>query len=358
MNNETGSAGITPENSAPDGTDRAPSKKILRSSNTLANRRRTQPEISFSFTREMAENAEQEYFFLSFGKIGAGKTTLHYHLLRYFEQRPDFDGQEVVDDTLPDGQRAAQAQLINNWRSRWAEGVFPESTPKADEVRAIRYSIRPTIGNGKRINITFLEVAGELLTEIVNNDPHQRHQFPPALEALFANNGVKLIIAFVISPTALENETDDKNIEMLFPAFLNYLRGKFPERARTPLMVVLNNPHDALRIARDPAFGVDMKGETEWTPDLLQRFLDEIMPAFMQNFRRWSADRKNKMVTLFSVGRVRSENIEGEETFVIETPANFRHAAAVAKFIYETFTGTRIRHSLLTRLLMWMKVKS
>ncbi|WP_372922582.1 hypothetical protein [Roseovarius sp.] len=346
-----------PFQSVSDGAPKAGQGSILRPGNVIRNIERRSADEEFAFTQEMAEEAEGN-FFLSFGKVGAGKTTLHFHLLRYFEQRPDFEGEELVDPGLSDGQRAAQSQLITNWRNRWSDGTFPSATLRTDEVRALRYSVRPTIGNGPRTNITFLEVAGELLSDLVTDDLDQRQELPGALRALLDNKDVNLIIAFVVAPTALEAEEDGKYPDTLYTAFLNYIRGHHsagPDRTRTPLMIVINNPDEGFRVI--PRLNIDQQGATTWTPEIVEKFLEYVLPSFIQAYRRWPA--KAKKITLFKVGSVKTvPGPDGREIPIIGNPPYYRHAAIVSKFIYETFTGIRIRHPLWKRLLMAMKISS
>lgn len=343
--------------SARDDAPKPAQGSILRPGNVIRNIEQRSGDEEFAFTQEMAEQAEGN-FFLSFGKVGAGKTTLHFHLLRYLEQRPDFEGEEVIDPTLSDGQRAAQSQLITNWRNRWSDGSFPDATLRTDEVRAIRYSIRPTIGRGPRTKITFLEVAGELLSDLVTDDPDQRQDLPGALCALLDNKNVNLIIAFVVAPTALETEEDGKYPDTLYTAFLNYIRGHHsaaPDRTRTPLMIVINNPDEGFRVV--PRLNIDQQGATTWTPEIVEKFLEYVLPSFIQVYRRWPA--KAKKITLFKVGNLKTvPDNNGREITIIGNPPFYRHAAIVSKFMYETFTGIRIRHPLWKRLLMAMKLSS
>lgn len=329
---------------------------ILRRSNVLHNIQRRHDTDEFAFTEEMAREATG-YFFLSFGKVGAGKTTLHFHLLRYLEQHPDFDGEEYVDASLPDGQRAAQSQLINNWRNRWSEGTFPSATRRLDEVRALRYSLRPRIGAGHRINVTFLEVAGELLSEVITEEYDQRQQLPAALKALFDNPDVKLIIAFIVSPTALAQESDGKPPDTLYTAFLNYLRGNHvsePDRRRTPILVVINNPDAGFQTVEDAM--IDRQGANEWTPKIIERFMELFLPSFTQAYRRWPA--QSKLITLFRLGKIKTHVEDGQEISVIANPPDYRHAARIVKFAYETFTGIKVRPPLWRRILRSLKVSS
>lgn len=307
-------------------------------------------EDPMDFTPEMADEAEG-FFFLSFGKRQSGKSTLHYHLLRYIEQHDDFVAMPVVEEEakLPPGVLKAQRQIINKWRGLWSEGRFPAGTELNDNVRAIRYAFRPKEGRYRPIEVTFLEVAGELLETVVSNDGVSREEIPEALDRLFRNSRAGVITAFIVNPTALATETEGVKPDVLYAGFLDYIREHYPRRAAMPLMLVLADPDEALRMVRKI---LPDGGETELTDPLLEGFLRAMLPTFAPKFGSWQAPREQRAIVRFNVGAVQKREIDGYATPIILQPPNFRDTAKIAKFVYETFSGTRIRHSWWRRLLM------
>lgn len=300
-----------------------------------------------SLTAEAAEEARGA-FFLSFGKAGSGKTTLHFQMLRYIEQVGDFEGEEVVGEHLPAGQRVAQAAIMNQWRNMWGDGAFPAGTNAEDEVRAIRYALRPRIGSGPRTEVTFLEVAGELLARVIADDPRDRVDLPEALDRLFRNNNVKLIIAFIVSPRGLQEETDARRPDALYVAFLNFIRERYPERTRTPLLVVVADPNRAFETIKEIVPTTD----TELTPELTGTYLTTFLPSFMQQYVSWKAPPDQKLIARFRVGKVIQRTVDGVPRPYIGQPPYYDDAARITKFMYETFTGITIRHGLLRRIII------
>jgi hypothetical protein len=308
-----------------------------------------------SLSEEAAEQASG-YFFLSFGKANSGKSTLHYHILRYIEQEGDFEGEEVVGDHISPGQAAAQASLMSNWRNLWIEGEFPLPTDAADEVRAIRYALRPKIGNGPRVEVTFLEVAGELISGVMPDDARTPVEIPAALDRLMLNEAVKLIIAFIVSPRALAQEQDEKRPDALYVAFLNLIRKCYPKRSNTPLMVILSDPQEAYELTRKH---VQDTGERSFSDKMVESYLGAYMRSFIQHYVSWKALPEQKVIARFRVGKiVESKTSDGGVRRLIGQPAYFDDAARITKFMYETFTGVRIRHGIFRRILIALGVAS
>jgi hypothetical protein len=300
-----------------------------------------------SLTAEAAEEASGA-FFLSFGKAGSGKTTLHFHMLRYIEQVGDFEGEDVVGEHLPEGQRVAQATIMSHWRNIWVDGSFPASTNAEDEVRAIRYSLRPKIGNGPRTEVTFLEVAGELLARVIADDPRDRVDLPDALDRLFRNKNIKLIIAFIVSPRGLKEETDARRPDALYVAFLNLIRERYPDRLRTPLMIILTDPGQALETIKE----IVPTNETDLTVSLTEQYLKIFLPSFTQQYAAWKAPEHLKLIARFRVGKVLQKSVEGVPRPYIVHPPFYDDAARITKFMYETFTGITIRHGIFRRIMI------
>jgi hypothetical protein len=306
-----------------------------------------------SLTAEAAEEARGA-FFLSFGKAGSGKTTLHFHMLRYIEQAGDFEGEEVVGEHLPEGQRVAQAAIMNQWRNMWLDGNFPAGTNAEDEVRAIRYSLRPRIGSGPKTEVTFLEVAGELLARVIADDPRDRVDLPEALDRLFRNKEVKLIVAFIVSPRGLQEEADARRPDALYVAFLNFIRERYPDRIRTPLLVVVADPHRAFETIKE----IVPTGDTELTTTLTEQYLTTFLPSFMQQYVTWKAPAHQKLIARFRVGKVMKRSVDGDPRLYIGHPPYYDDAARITKFMYETFNGITIRHNFLRRVLIAIGLSS
>ncbi|MGB0505233.1 MAG: hypothetical protein ACPGGK_03470 [Pikeienuella sp.] len=301
------------------------------------------------FTSDMAEDAEGN-FFLSFGKTGSGKSTLHFHLLRYVDSQDDFDGTEIVDSKIPVAQRNAQAKIINQWRTLWISGDFPSATAGPDMVRALRYQIRPRIGRHPPLNMTFLEVAGEHFERLLVEDDAGAVEFPSALDRLFRNPNARIVIAFIVSPNGIATDTDGKQPNALYPAFLNFIRTHYPERSRTPLITVVTDPDQALDLLKDNE--LVGRSETKLTGPLVELFLGKYMGSFAQHYKSWAADPAHKRIAIFKIGKMGTKVGEnGKPTAYVIDPPNYDNIARITKWTYETFTGVRIKASFWRRML-------
>jgi hypothetical protein len=152
----------------------------------------------------------------------------------------------------------------------------------------------------------------------------------------------------MVSPRKLQTEVDGIVPDNLYDEFLNYIRGNYPNRTQTPLMLIINEPEQALDICRKlPGYN----GQSAMNLELTQEFLTTYFPTFIQNYRQWTAQAK--MITLFSVGKIirKMDPDTGLEEMLISHPPNFIHSARIMKFIYETFTGVPVRYSWVKRLL-------
>lgn len=293
---------------------------------------------SASFTSEMAANAKGNFIF-SFGDAGSGKSSFHFHLIRYIEQGNDFDSIEVVPRRhgVPNFQAAA---IMDDWRQRWSEGRFPESTD-VNTIKCLSYTATPRYGRKTPMEFSVIEVSGEKLRTVIQTDDKAPH-IPEELDALFANPNVNITLVMLLHPKR-------KNNDVLFSSFLRYLRGRHPQRTQdTPLLLVVPDPVSAKATLStvNPAFS-----RKDFDAEMTLDFVQTLARSTYQELLTWPTDEKYKSLARFRIGDIKRQQVRtGDEENVI-VQVDFFDVAKIFRFCYEYFAGERIGYTL------WQKFK-
>lgn len=255
-------------------------------------------------------------YLLTIGRTGSGKTTFHWHLLRWLFTNPDVTANAATVDERWDG-----SVLINSWQRLWENGQFPNSTAQ-HEPQEIVVEVTPQNRRLPPLQIGFFEIAGEDYRYIMP-EPGRAPTIYKGLLKFLENPRIDFTIVFIADG---ENPEDD---DILFRNALNWLdRAVTRSFADAPIMIIVSKPELALhrlQAMKHPTFA----GVSELSP---VQFVNE----FLKGTKSAVLSRRCPFVaTTMSIGSVERmasgiSSIRNPDTRDIER---------IFKWIYGQMTG-------------------
>lgn len=245
---------------------------------------------------ELAERSSGNILF-SFGLPGAGKTTFQWMMMRYLMNEGPFSTRIHIPEKAhgPDWEGRA---LIDEWKTQWISGRFPEST-RTGNTREIQIETRTTSGRKVATRFSFIEIAGELLKKVL---PHGGNvpTLEPSLQTMFGNDALQYTVILMVHPESEENDT-------LFADFITFLREDYPSvLRRMSLGVVIANPAAALRRLRDHGSSDGRSGFRKFDLVAQESFLNQFCPETAQILDDWPDPRRTLLAPLL-IGDITEE---------------------------------------------------
>lgn len=282
-------------------------------------------------------------YIISFGKAGSGKTVFQSFLIYYLTHSGRFSTNLVIspEDTAIgwDGQR-----LYNEWISTWQNGDFPKGTDaKEESIKELTVSVKPKIGNCEEVNISFLEIAGELMEKIIPAD-ERNPELITTLVRYFQNQNIKFTFLLFVDPKTAR--VDD----ILFDNLFTFIRINFPDLINSmSLGVVISKPEESLGVFKKnfPGYGhyVEIKG------DLCEDYIERMTPRLYQTFNSWEPQNRVQIMTM-SLGEVEVNN---ETNASILVRKNYHDIERIFAWLYNQITGQKLGLNWWQKLLKWLQ---
>jgi len=289
----------------------------------------------FPQQRPLAAGVPCNYIF-TVGRAGSGKSTFQSHMLRYLLT----SGDHVAD---PDIEHARDnpnfRRMLLDWQMQWNSGTFPRPN-EVKRVTEFRYIVTPN-GGQKPILFGFLEISGEDFKVLV--DPTRSpSEILPELSDFLNNPDIK--VTFLLICQGEDMNGDD----MLFSEFLNYLRvhTRRTNRLNSSIALILADPVTCQRrLAK--RLKVEYRGE----PLDADRFVDYFTKQTAARLAAWG-DRAT--IATFSVGKVETRMVNGEERKIITEPS-FEDTRYIFNWLYEQYTGRTVGPGFWNKTMEWLR---
>ena len=277
-------------------------------------------------------------YLMSFGFPGSGKTTFQWMLMNYIMNEGPFRTEISVPDG-PNGPDWEGRRIINEWKSQWISGAFPEATQSSEsDIREIAVHTATSSGKKMAVDFSFLEVSGELLQLAMPAPGHDPH-LVPTLHAYFSNPRLKFTLMLMLHPDVEEND-------LLFPSFISFLDREFPGlKDRMSLGVIISKPEASLAKLRE--FG-DTTGRQyfgNFDEEALEAYLNRFCGETFEIWNNWPAQNKILLSPLY-LGDIG----ERQGAPILEQP-DFHHIEQIFLWLFEQFTGKR------PGLTFWQKLR-
>ncbi len=284
--------------------------------------------------KEVLEQTEGNYIF-SVGFPGSGKTTFQWMMMRYLMEEGPFKPEIVEPQRSDRSNDWSGRRLIHDWKDQWRSGRLPESTSEdAREIREVRVSVSTTSGKSLKVDFSFLEMSGVLLSRVLpaRSGPPK---LAPLLDAYLKNTDLNLAVVFLLNP-------DEERNDHLFSTFLAYLRNKFPDRLeKMSLAVVLAKPYEALERLNREKSGRQYE---ELDEDALYACMNRFCGETHQIWDQWPDQRRIFLGPLY-LGDIKDK--EGEPSL---PEPDFGDTEEIFFWLFEQFNGKRPGPTL------WQKV--
>lgn len=284
----------------------------------------------------------QGNYLLSFGFPGSGKTTFQSFLAYYFthigpyEAQPRVAPQESVQGWEP-------LAVFNEWMRLWGQGAFPPANPVDEgDIRELSFRIQPLRRASKATELSFLEVSGELMTQVIA-DRVRDPSMIATLNRYFGNEQLRLILVLVVDPEqGVEND-------ILFQNLFAFLDLHFPRlRERTSLAVLVSKPMQAL--GQLQMLDERYRDHTELSAELCETFVQRFTPRTYRILDGWSDQQRVQLMALH-LGEV----TEGGEAPRLSRP-DYGDIHDIFLWIYGQLTGERPAPPWWQRVLEWFRL--
>ena len=291
----------------------------------------------------MADPIEQRRgsYLLSFGLPGSGKTTFQSFLAYYVTHIGPFEAEPVV---APETSAQGWEPLVtfNEWMRMWGQGGFPPANPVTEgDIREMTFRVRPLRGGQGPVELSFLEVSGELMTQVVAD----RVSDPAMIETLgryLANEEIRLLLFLIVDPHRLAEN------DILFQNLMSYLELHYPGvRERMSLAVLVSKPEEALRQLRER--DARYQEETVLRAELCEAYVQRFAPRTYRILDGWPRQDRVQLMALH-LGEV----VEDEQGARLRE-ADYQDIDAIFAWIYRQLTGGRLGPPWWQRLLDWLR---
>jgi len=283
--------------------------------------RRVKPKQTHGLSVAEVEKKKGGNYIFSFGFPGSGKTTFQWMLMRYLIDHGPF----VTEvKTEPDWRGI---ELINEWKSQWIEGRFPDPNASAEsDIREINVRTKATAGRTLSFDFSFLEMSGELLQQVMplaGSPP----VLSPLLSAYLNNPRLKFCVMLMLSPDVEQND-------QLFATFIAYLKKNFPELTRRmSLGVIVSKPDASLKKLQEYGAADGKTIFDEFDKEAVKAYVNKFCGQTYQIWSNLPAPEKTLLSPLH-LGQI--DTIEGDKRLV---DPDFRHIAQIFSWMCKQFTG-------------------
>ncbi len=280
-------------------------------------------------------------YLLSFGFPGSGKTTFQSFLAYYVTHIGPFDAHLRVSPQ-EDVQGWEPMALFNEWMRIWARGGFPPANPvDEDDAREMTFRIQPLRGVTTPLQLSLLELSGELMTPVVA----ERYSDPAMAEILgryLANERLRTLLFLIVDPDCGEEN------DVLFQNLLTFLDLHYPDfRRRMSLAVLVSKPERALRHlqARDPRY----EGCRALRGEACEAYVQRFAPRTYRILDGWPSQERVQMMALH-IGEIAEEGGASR----LREP-DYADIHDIFAWIYEQLTGWRLGPTWWQRALEWLR---
>lgn len=262
------------------------------------------------------ENRSGNYIF-TFGKVGSGKTTFQYHLLRWL-----MIGGEFNTEILPIQESRRAEGIVNEWKRMWEKGKFPAGTAR-DNPKEFRFRVTPHYGQKTPLEFFFFEMSGEDLASV---EARLSGPEPKMMEVMhrFLNNQ-RIRFSLILICDGDDPEQDD----IFISSFLTHLRTEYGDRFQqsAPITLLIAKSDLAIEQMRK------VKDSHQVSRHKLNTgaFVDRYMKSTSQALKAWTAGHS---IYSFTVGKV--ETVYGEPHL---KRTSYDDVTAIFEHIYKQFTG-------------------
>lgn len=287
---------------------------------------RIKPRKKIGLNIDEVANKTDGNFIFSFGYPGSGKTTFQWMLMNYLMNEGPFRTEIRIPDRA-DGADWGGRKIINEWKSQWIEGRFPDPTASGEsDVREIEVTAVTTAGKKLSVDFSFLEMSGELLQQVMPG-ASTSPKLSPLLSAYLGNPRLKFCVILMLSPDIEEND-------QLFASFITYLKKNFPGLInRMSLGVVVSKPEASLDRLRQYGATDGETGFAKFNGDALMAYMNRFCGETYQVWMDWPDESKTLLAPLH-LGQV--EQIDGEPRLV---EPSFLHIEQIFFWIFRQFTN-------------------
>jgi energy-coupling factor transporter ATP-binding protein EcfA2 len=281
-------------------------------------------------------------YLLSVGYAGSGKTTFQSFLTYYLSHESPHSVEHASDPT-ESAQGWAPMRIYNDWVSRWHDGSFPLSTATGEDgIREISLRIETPIGKKTPLDLTFLEVSGENLQQVIagdDNDPIMLR----TLHRFFENKKIKWAICLVLDPG--QEDANDR----LFENFIRFLDVNYENiRQEMRIAVLVSKPNEALRLLkqRNPKYQhiQEMRG------DVLEAYVANVAPRTLKIMDAWPDQNATSIMSL-KIGDI-TESPDGTQKV---SRKDCRDIKQIFEWLYHQFTGTKLKPTWWQQLIQWLR---
>ena len=279
---------------------------------------------------------------LCFGLPGSGKTTFQWFLLNYLMHERESDVQLVLGEG--DSSGWDMRRLVNEWKDSWVRGGFPEANPVDEaKIMEINWQIRLPERPLEPLNFRFVEMSGELFEAVMPNAEGSKPKLPKLVTEYFRNPKFKLVVMLMLHPDS-ELQKNDK----LFASFLDYIRLNHPDaQERISLGIIVSHPDEALEFLRKDGSLDGRHNYDGWDADALHDYAARYCGETYQKWERWPGGQKKTILAKFYLGEINDQKVLIDRSF--------DNMESIFSWLYEQFTGKRLRPTLWKRVKAWFR---
>ena len=311
-----------------------------------------------TFGLEAAEQARGN-FLITIGYPGSGKSTFHSHLYRMCEEIHHVDPLNATGQP-PSTVDPVMESRLNAWRRRYHLREQVERTDQGEaNIYEIAFRITPKTRPNVPLDLRVIEVSGEDLRKLDNSSTGgSKADIPQAIGALLNDEKLKdrnVIVAIMVDP---DPEADP--IEFLVDGLLSYMNVNGQRRLKqTKFCIIIPKPLKMLEALKEykTQYG-DLWAKLPKKPTLeayktakdvdgnLASFYLSIFKKNLVQRLRTVAPKDGIMRSQLYLGEIEQQFVEDEGVEVpieVLTTVNYRDSAAIFGFIYEGFTGKKLK---------------
>jgi ribosomal protein L32E len=326
----------------------APTAPATQASNTFGD----------TFGVDVAEQAKGN-FLITVGFPGSGKSTFHSHIYRMCEELHHVDPLHASGQP-PGTVDPIMESRLNAWRRRYHAREQVESTISGEaNIYEIAFRVVPKTRPSKPLDLRIIEVSGEDLRQLDNSATGGNvAEIPQAIGALLHDeklNERKTTIAIMVDPTP-----DASPVEYLVDGLLSYMNVHGPKRLKqTRFCIIVPKPLQMLEalqeyknqypdiwstLPKKPTLEA-YRSAKDVDGNLTSFYLAVFKKNLVQRLKTVAVDG-GIMRSQFYLGEIEEQFFEdeGEEKPIeVLTSINYRDASTVFSFIYEGFTGFKLK---------------